>query len=358
MADLDKNWKTLIKPYRIRVVSGSDEGRSASFVFEPLESGFGVTLGTALRRVSLSCLRGAAVTAVKFSNVLHAFSPLPGALEDVADVILNLKALDIALSEKEEATVVLKADKPGLVTAGMIQGDSDVRFLSPDQPICTLAEGGKLDIEIQVKSGKGYGALAQDAEPVELPLGTIAVEANFNPVRSFSFEVENARAGQFTNYDRLLIDMKTDGSISPKDAISAAACILQEQLSRFVSFSCEVDVGAVSKPADSSSDSGVNPDLLRKVEELELSLRAQNCLNKEGIARVGDLVSRTEEDLLRAPNFGSKSLSEIVDALAQMGLKLGMSLKGWPPASLSSQPPAGSVLKQSGPDISSAVGGE
>lgn len=329
MSELEHNWSTLTKPYRVRVNQEEDSAWSADFVFEPLEPGFGTTLGSSLRRVILSSLRGSSITAVKIGGVLHAFSSLPGVVEDVTTILLNLRALNVKLSGKDTATVFLRGTYNGVVTASAIQGDSDVELLSPDQIVCTTSQSTDLDMEFTVRQGKGILRAESVADSVE-GLGVIAVDALFNPVRDFSFSVESTRVGQFTDYDRLLIRIETDGSISPQDALSSGACILQEQLSKFVSFS-EDFLSKTQETTAEKEEESINPDLLRKVEELELSPRSLNCLKKAQIARVGDLVLRTQSELLSAPNFGFKSLNEIKESLNNVGLSLGMSLKNWPP---------------------------
>jgi DNA-directed RNA polymerase subunit alpha len=334
LAAIRQNWKQLVKPYRVRVDQSVADGRSAELVFEPLECGYGQTLGTALRRVVLSSLRGTAVTAVDFNNALHEFSSLPGVIEDVTHIVLNLKRLDVKLSGKDTETVRLRATGPCVVTASQIDAGAHASFLSPDQVICTLSEGASLDCELTLSRGKGYVPASRRAQE-ESPLGTILIDATYSPVRSFSFAVDSTRVGQFTNYDRLTVKIETDGTLSPQEALCSAACILQDQLSKFVVFPDAADMlESDASTASSEARSNFSPDLLRRVEELDLSLRAFNCLKKEGVTYVGDLVQRSQEDLLRAPNFGSKSLSEIVGALEQMGLSLGMPLKGWPPADL------------------------
>lgn len=334
LAEVRQNWKQLVKPYRVRVDQAAAGAHSAELVFEPLECGYGQTLGTALRRVCMSSLRGTAVTSVNFNNALHEFSSLPGVIEDVTHIVLNLKRLDAKLNGKDTETVRLKVTGPCVVTAGQIDAGAHASFLSPDQVICTLSEGAALDCELTLSKGKGYVPASRRAQE-ESPLGTILIDATYNPVRHFSFAVDSTRVGQFTNYDRLTVKIETDGSLSPQEALCSAACILQDQLSKFVVFPDAAEMLEADTSAGSSEeDSTFSPDLLRRVEELDLSLRAFNCLKKEGVTYVGDLVQRSQEDLLRAPNFGNKSLSEIVSALEQMGLSLGMPLKGWPPASL------------------------
>lgn len=326
---LQRNWQELIKPYKIRLERQKDPKRLATMVFEPLESGFGVTLGNALRRVLLSSLQGAAVTEVQFDGVLHEFSSLPGVREDITEVVLNIKSLDIRMTALTPKRVRLSAVGPCVVTAGMIEAVSGVEFLSPEQKICTLGDGVKVSMELTVQVGKGYVPTAgRDNDSV--PLGTILLDALFSPVRHAAFRVEDTRVGQVTDYDRLFLDVETDGSLTPEDAVGAAARILQDQLKKFISFAEPTELEASS--ADRSSKQlPFSRDLLRKVEELELSLRAFNCLKKENIVYIGDLVSKTELELLRTPNFGRKSLTEINEVMKQMDLHLGMVIPNWPP---------------------------
>jgi DNA-directed RNA polymerase subunit alpha len=325
---LRENWQKLIKPYKVKVDRESDDGRCARMVFEPFEEGFGLTIGTALRRVLLSSLRGAAVTSVRFNNILHEFSSLPGVAEDVTHILLNLKALDVAFEGTGSRTVRVQAEGPRVLTAGMIDGGADVKFLSPEQVICTLGEDARVDFELTIESGKGYSP-ASERSRENLSLGTILVDAVFNPVKRCAFVVESTRVGQFTNYDRLVLTVETNGSITPENAVGVVAQILQEQLGKFINFK-EVEEPFLEE-VEAKPVLSFNPNLLRKVEELDLSLRSSNCLKKENIVYIGDLVSKSESELLRTPNFGRKSLSEINDVLGQMELSLGMSVTGWPP---------------------------
>lgn len=333
MGDIRQNWQQIIKPYRVFVEQEKDDQRSASIVFDPLERGFGLTLGTALRRVILSSLRGSAITSVRFHNALHEFSALPGVKEDVTRIVLNLKKLDLKLEGKEKALVHLKVAGPRIVTAADIEKTASVTFATPSQEICTLAEGASLDCEMVIEQGKGY-VPAQEHSQESAPLGTIFLDALFNPVRHASFTVDRTRVGQMTDYDALTLRIETNGSITPRDAISSAACILQEQFSKFVAFPDDIALEPEKKDTTKEDDTSLSPDLLRRIEEVDLPPRAYNCLQKEGVLYVGDLVQRTEASLLAKPNFGTKSLTEVSEFLGQMGLCLGMKLTGWPPENL------------------------
>ena len=327
---LQRNWQELIKPYKVRLEQKTDPKRFSTLVFEPLEPGFGVTLGNALRRVLLSSLQGAAITDVHFEGVLHEFSSLPGVHEDITDIILNLKSLDIRLNSPISKRVRLVAKGPCVVTAGMVEASSGVEFLYPDQVICTLGEGASLSLELHVQSGKGFVPVAQ-RETEGAPLGTIFLDATYSPVRRVSFTIDKTRVGQATNYDRLSLVVETNGAVSPEEAVEIAAGILIDQFKPFCSFA-EPSSDATSP--DASANLPFSRHLLRKVEELELSLRCQNCLKKDNIVYIGDLVVCTEARLLQTPNFGRKSLNEIRDVLHAMGLSLGMVVPEWPPENI------------------------
>ncbi|TGW15911.1 DNA-directed RNA polymerase subunit alpha [Candidatus Hepatobacter penaei] len=325
---LRQNWQQMIKPCKVKVSRESDQGRHANLTFEPFEEGLGITIGTALRRILLSSLRGAAVTAVRFSNVLHEFSSIPGVQEDVTNILLNLKNLDIKYEGSGPCQVRVQAEGPKTLTAGMIDGGGNVDFLSPDQPICVLGKDAKVDFELTIETGKGYSSVG-DRSKEDLALGTILVDAIFNPVKRCSFVVESTHVAQF-NCDRLVLTVETNGSISPEDAVSAASRILQEQLGKFIHFK-DIEEPYVEEVETTTPPLSFNADLLRKVEELDLSLRSSNCLKAAKIVYIGDLVLKSESELLRTPNFGRKSLSEISDVLKKMDLRLGMSVADWPP---------------------------
>ncbi len=323
---LQKNWQELIKPQKLDVQPGRRPDRQAKLVVEPLERGFGVTLGNSLRRVLLSSLQGSAITALQIDGVLHEFSSIPGIREDVTDIVLNLKALGIKLHGDHPRRMHLKAQGPCVVTASMIEVSHDVEIMDPDHVICHVDRGGALAMELTVSSGKGY-VPASLLKGEDAPIGLIAVDAIYSPVRKVAYKVENARVGQQTDYDKLTIELETDGSVPPDDAVGLAARVLQDQLQLFVNF----DEPRAEGAAERKPDLPFNPHLLRKVDELELSVRSANCLKNDNIVYIGDLVQKTEAEMLRTPNFGRKSLNEIKEVLTSMGLGLGMEVTGWPP---------------------------
>ncbi len=326
---IQKNWQELIKPTKIDVVPGSNPEISATLVAEPLERGFGLTLGNALRRVLLSSLQGAAVTSVQIDGVLHEFSSIPGVREDVTDIVLNIKSIALRMAGEGPRRMILKADGPGEVTAGMIETGHDIEIMNPDLVLCTLSEASTLSMELTVNSGKGYVPASMN-RPEDPPIGLIPVDAVFSPVRKVSYKVDDARVGQVTDYDKLSLDVTTSGAVTPDDAVALAARILQDQLQRFINF--EEPEAAVE--TERKDDLPFNKNLLRKVEELELSVRSANCLKNDNIIYIGDLVQKTEAEMLRTPNFGRKSLNEIKEVLAQMGLHLGMDIPAWPPENI------------------------
>jgi DNA-directed RNA polymerase subunit alpha len=279
--------------------------------------------------VLLSSLQGAAVTSLQIEGVLHEFSSIPGVREDVTDIVLNIKAMSLRMHGDGQKRIRLKATGPGEVTAGMIETGHDVEIMNPDLVICTLDQGAKIAMEMTVESGKGYVAATQN-RPEDAPIGLIPVDALFSPVRRISYKVENSRVGQVTDYDRLSLRVETDGSVMPEDAVALAARILQDQLQLFINFEEPRAVTAEEKPAELP----FNRNLLRKVDELELSVRSANCLKNDNIVYIGDLVQKTEAEMLRTPNFGRKSLNEIKEVLSAMGLHLGMEITNWPPENI------------------------
>jgi DNA-directed RNA polymerase subunit alpha len=326
---IQKNWQELIRPNKLQVTPGSDPARFATIVAEPLERGFGQTLGNALRRILLSSLQGAAVQSVHIDGVLHEFSSIAGVREDVTDIVLNIKDISIKMQGEGPTRMVVKKSGPGAVTAGDIQTVGDIVVLNPDLQICTLDEGAEIRMEFTVASGKGYVA-AERNRPEDAPIGLIPVDSLFSPVRKVSYKVENTREGQILDYDKLTMTIETNGAISPEDAVAYAARILQDQLNVFVNF--EEPRHAVEK--EIAGEPLINKNLLRKVDELELSVRSANCLKNDNIVYIGDLIQKSEAEMLRTPNFGRKSLNEIKEVLAQMGLHLGMEVPGWPPENI------------------------
>ena len=323
---LQKNWKELIKPSRLEIAPGTNPARQAVVVAEPLERGFGITLGNALRRILLSSLQGAAVTSVHIDGVLHEFSSIPGVREDVTDIVLNIKSMALRMHGEGPKRMSLKSVGPGEVTAGMIETGHDIEIMDSDHMLCTLDSGTRLNMEFTVETGKGYVPATQN-RPEDSPIGLIPVDAIYSPVRKVAYKVENTRVGQVTDYDKLSMQVETNGVVRPEDAVGLAARILQDQLQLFINF---------EEPQTVQRDEGgpepaFNPNLLRKVDELELSVRSANCLKNDNIVYIGDLVQKSEAEMLRTPNFGRKSLNEIKEVLSQMGLHLGMEITSWPP---------------------------
>jgi len=326
---IQKNWQELIKPSKVEIDHGADPKCVGKIVAEPLERGFGLTLGNALRRILLSSLQGAAVTAVQIEGVLHEFSSIEGVREDVTDIILNIKAIAVRMHVEGPKRMRLNAEGPCEVTAGMVEAGADIEIMNPELVICTLDKGAKLSMEMTVNSGKGYRPAAQN-RPEEAPVGLIPVDSVFSPVRKVTYDVEDTRVGQITDYDKLTINLETNGVISPEDAVAYAARILQDQLNVFINFDEPEEV--VEKKEE--EELPFNKNLLRKVDELELSVRSANCLKNDNIVYIGDLVQKSESDMLRTPNFGRKSLNEIKEVLTGMGLHLGMQVEGWPPENI------------------------
>lgn len=325
---IQKNWQELIKPTKLDV-AGSSKPHVASVVAEPLERGYGLTLGNALRRVLLSSLQGAAVTAVQIDGVLHEFSSVPGVREDITDFVLNVKEIAVKMEDEGPKRLTLSKQGPGAVTAGDIKVSGDIEVLNPELVICHLDDGAEINAEFTVNTGKGY-APADRNRPEDAPIGYIPVDALFSPVRRVSYKVEPTREGQVLDFDKLTLQVETNGAIAPEDAVAYAARILQDQLSVFVNF----EEPAKESQPDAVPELAFNPALLKKVDELELSVRSANCLKNDNIVYIGDLIQKTEAEMLRTPNFGRKSLNEIKEVLAQMGLHLGMDVANWPPENI------------------------
>ncbi len=326
---IHKNWQELIKPRGLEIVPGRDPARIATAVAEPLERGFGLTLGNALRRVLLSSLQGAAITAVQIDGVLHEFSSVSGVREDVTDIVLNLKGVAIAMDGDGPKRLQLSAKGPGVVTAADIVEIAGVTVINKDHVICHLDEDASFHAELTVGIGKGYVA-ADKNRPDDAPIGYIPIDALYSPIKKVSYKVEPTREGQVLDYDKLSITVETDGSLSPDDALAYGARILQDQLQTFINFEEPQEAGR----ADSAEDLEFNPVLLKKVDELELSVRSANCLKNDNIVYIGDLIQKTEAEMLRTPNFGRKSLNEIKEVLTTMGLHLGMDVPEWPPENI------------------------
>ncbi len=322
----DRNWKQLIRPNRPEIEAGLDPLRKAKLVIEPLERGFGTTLGNALRRVLLSSLQGAAITGVQIDGVVHEFSAIHGVREDVKTIVLNIKQVEISMVSETPKRMVLKASGPGPVTAGQIEVSGDVKILNPDLVICHLDEQADVRMEFSVATGKGY-VPAEQNRPDDAPIGFIPVDSIYSPVRRVGYQVEDTREGQVLDYDKLTLTVETDGSMTPEDAVAYAARILQDQLQLFITF----DEPVIEDAPTEEQDLGFNPVLLKKVDELELSVRSANCLKNDNIVYIGDLIQKSEAEMLRTPNFGRKSLNEIKEVLAGMGLHLGMEVPDWPP---------------------------
>jgi DNA-directed RNA polymerase subunit alpha len=332
-----KNWQELKKPNTLDVKAGGTSAKKV-FVAEPLERGFGLTLGNALRRVLLSSLQGAAVTAIKIDGALHEFSSLPGVREDVTDIVLNVKQIVVKMQGDQVKRLALSASGPGEVTAGQIAVSGDIEIANPDLVICTLDDGATFNMELTVSAGKGYVPAAMN-RPADAPIGLIPVDAIYSPVRQVAYKVEPTRVGQDLDYDKLTLTVETDGSVPPEDAVGYAARILQDQLQLFVNFEEPAARPVAAAPVagaveDAPTDVMMNRNLLKKVDELELSVRSANCLKNDNIIYIGDLVQKSEPEMLRTPNFGRKSLNEIKEVLASMGLRLGMDIPGWPPENI------------------------
>ena len=322
---IDKNWKSLIKPSKLNIKSSEDKS-VFTFTAEPLEKGYALTIGNALRRILLSSLQGAAITAIQIDGVLHEFSSIKGVREDVTDIVLNLKSLPLKIMSDGPKKLILDVTGPGEIKAKDIQPNSEVTILNPDLVICHLDENTKFHMELIANTGKGY-CPSEKNKMDDAPLGLIAIDSLFSPVKKVSYTVENAREGKSLDYDKLVMEVETDGSIPAEDAVAYAARIFQEQMSLFINF--EEPKVVEKKPQITEPE--FNKNLLKKVDELELSVRSMNCLKNDNIVYIGDLVQKTEPEMLRTPNFGRKSLNEIKEVLNSMSLYLGMEIPNWPP---------------------------
>jgi len=327
---LQKNWNELIKPEALKVEPGLNPARQATIVAEPLERGFGLTLGNSMRRVLLSSLQGAAVTAIQIEGVLHEFSSIPGVLEDITDVVLNVKGMALRMHSEGPKRMTLTAMGPGVVTASQIETGPDIEIMDPDHVLLTLDQGARVVMEMTVETGAGYVPAVQN-RVADAPIGLIPVDALFSPVKKVSYQVGNARIGERTDLDSLTMDIETNGAVNAEDTIALAARILQDQLQLFVNFEEPQPVQQIEVVQEELE---FNRNLLRKVDELELSVRSENCLKNDNIIYIGDLVQKTEAEMLRTPNFGRKSLNEIKEVLTQMSLYLGMEISSWPPENI------------------------
>jgi DNA-directed RNA polymerase subunit alpha len=326
MSMIARNWRDLIRPKGIAIDTESAGNFYAKFTCEPLERGFGITIGNSLRRVLLSSLQGAAITAVRIEGALHEFTTVPDVVEDVSDIILNLKEVVFKAAAARTYTVRVDKEGPGPVYARDIQLVDGLSVLNPDHLIAVLDKKGPLSMELTVNVGRGYVPAERNKTPT-MPIGTIPIDALFSPIRKVNYTIQNARVGQVTDYDKLTLEVWTNGSVLPQDAVAFAAKILKEQLSIWVNFEESEETSYQTVPGD---EEPLNENLFRSVEELELSVRSANCLQNANITLIGELVQRTEQDMLKTKNFGRKSLKEIKEILANMGLSLGMKIDNWP----------------------------
>jgi DNA-directed RNA polymerase subunit alpha len=338
---MQKSWKDLIRPKRLEVEKETLTSFYGKFAAEPFERGFGITIGNSLRRILLASLQGAAITSVKIDGVLHEFSTIPGTKEDVTEIILNLKEVRLKLHTEGPKIIRLKGEGPKVLKAGDIVTGDAVEILNPDHYISTLSRDGKLSMEMVVKVGRGYVPAERNKEENQ-PIGTIPMDAIFSPIKKVNYTVTNARVGQITDYDKLTLEVWTDGSLNPEEAIAHSAKILKDQLSIFITFEEEEEETETHYPEDEKGE-GLNENLLRSVDELELSVRSANCLKHANIKLIGDLVQKTEAEILATKNFGRKSLNEIKDILAEMGLSLGMKLDNWPPSKSEEEMESGAI---------------
>ena len=322
---MNQNWKALIKPSKLNIQSNDDKS-STVVTAEPLEKGYALTIGNSLRRILLSSIQGSAITAIQIDGVLHEFSSIKGVREDVTDIVLNIKSLAIQIMSDGPKKLILDVKGPGEIKAKDIQGNPGVKILNPELVICHLDDNTKFHMELIANTGKGYQP-AEKNKSEDSPLGLIAIDSFFSPIKKVSYTIENAREGKALDYDKLIMEVETNGSIAAEDAVAYAARIFQDQLSMFINF--EEPREAEHKPQISEPE--FNQNLLKKVDELELSVRSMNCLKNDNIIYIGDLVQKTEPEMLRTPNFGRKSLNEIKEVLNSMSLYLGMEIPNWPP---------------------------
>ncbi len=332
MTILKESWQSLINPANIDIKEGYNDLTKSVITMEPFARGYGHTLGNALRRVMLSSITGFAVTSIRIEGILHEYSSVDGVKEDVLDIIMNLKSLAIRKEDSSPCTVKLSSNKPGPVYAGSLDLPSGVEVINKDLLICTINKDASIDMQIGIESGRGYSPAEKLKKNADNVVGLIAIDAIFSPVKSVSYKVENARVGQVTDFDKLTFDIETNGSITPKDAIGVAAKIIQEQLKVFINF--DVSQYEVQSNVEVDDEPDFNRNLIKTIDELELSVRSYNCLKNENIIYVGDLVSRTEAEMLKTANFGRKSLNELRENLSAMNLSFGMKLSVWPPKNI------------------------
>ena len=323
--EIKQNWKALIKPNKLKIDNNEDK-TTTTVTAEPLEKGYALTIGNSLRRILLSSIQGSAITAIQIDGVLHEFSSIKGVREDVTDIVLNIKSLSIQVMSQEVKKLILDVKGPGVIKAKDIEENPDVKILNPDLVLCHLDDNTKFHMELFASTGKGYMP-AEKNKKDDSPLGLIAIDSLFSPVKKVSYTVENAREGKSLDYDKLVMKVETDGSLSAEDAVAYAARIFQDQLGLFINFEEPQEVEKITK----TTELEFNKNLLRKVDELELSVRSMNCLKNDNIIYIGDLVQKTEPEMLRTPNFGRKSLNEIKEVLNSMSLYLGMEIPKWPP---------------------------
>lgn len=326
---IQKNWQALIKPSNLEVKPLNEQKSKAQIIAEPLERGFGITIGNALRRILLSSIRGAAVTTIHSDLALHEFTSIPGVQEDMPEIIMNIKNLALISHSDVPKRIKLSVKGPKVITAGDIDLTSDIEVKNPEQIICHLNDDSEFKMEFTVENDKGYRP-AQANRSEDHPIGTIAIDSIFSPVKRVSYRVENTRVGQITDYDKLILEVETNGSLSAEDAVAMAGRIIQDQMQLFINF----EEPKQETHHHEEKKIPFNKNLLKKVEELELSVRSANCLKNENILYIGDLVQRSEGEMLRTPNFGRKSLNEIKEVLVNMGLTLGMNIPEWPPENI------------------------
>ena len=323
---IEKNWRELLKASEINLNPGQDPEKFSKITVEPLERGYGTTLGNALRRVLLSSLQGVAVFGIKIDGVLHEFSSINGVREDVTDIVLNVKKIIFRADFSGIKRLTIEKTGPGVVTAGDINLTDDIEVINPDLVLCTLDDNSSIRFELSIKTGNGYVPAEQNRDE-DSPIGMIPVDSLFSPVTNVAYSVENAREGESLDYDRLTLEVETNGSVAPEDAVAFSARILQDQLMPFINF----DEPEEEIIEEDENELEFNAALLKKVDELELSVRSANCLKNDSIVYIGDLILKSENEMLRTPNFGRKSLNEIKEVLTEMGLSLGMDVPTWPP---------------------------